>query len=175
MSQKLLATFARLNAESEMDNARFAMRKGEQTEQRFRLDARRAKDQALAKSAAGGVALDEGSALASQVGHDLFAQNDVNTIRENAAREASASRSKASSYRSEAILRKAAASSISPFLAGATSLLTSAGRVSSEFYALNKEGAFTKSDPRGSVTVEADGGSSPSALWGFMPNAKGSF
>ncbi|API59640.1 hypothetical protein BSL82_10180 [Tardibacter chloracetimidivorans] len=140
----LQARFADINAGMAMDDARAVLQRGEFEEQRSRLQTAQLKSSQRATMGANGVDMSEGSPLDRLVSTDYLGEVDANTIRQNAAREAAGYRSRASGYRSDAIMARGARSGISPFLSGATSLLGSAGKIGKEWYALDKEGAFDR-------------------------------
>jgi hypothetical protein len=71
---------------------------------------------------------------------DFMGELDARIIRQNAARESFGHRVTAQQYRDDAALTRYGGESISPALAGATSLLTGAGSVASKWYAY-REGA----------------------------------
>lgn len=90
--------------------------------------------------AASGVDLTTGSAEQILNDTEYFGEVDVNTLQDNAAREAWALRNQASGYKSQAGLMKARADAESPFMAGMTSLLTNAGKVASNWYGPDSAG-----------------------------------
>jgi hypothetical protein len=142
-SQRLQAYFARLNAETEMDNAREALRQGQFAEQRQRLETANLKSRQRAAMGANNVDMSEGSALDRQVSTDYIGETDANTIAANAQRDAAGSRTRATSYRMDARMRTAAARSISPFTTGLTTLATGATRVAGDWYRMNQTGVFS--------------------------------
>lgn len=136
----LQARIADLNAQMEQDNAREALRQGGQQETSLRFQAGQLKSRQRATMAANGVRLDQGSALNRLNSTDYMTEADAATIRQNAAREAAGYRMASVGYGNQALMSRAAASSISPFLTGASSLLTSASKVSGDWYALASKG-----------------------------------
>jgi hypothetical protein len=111
-----------------------ALARGDRDASNVRLRARQLKGTQRARMAANGVDLGTGSALNILADTDYFADIDAGTVKDNAAREAWAIRNQAMGFRAEANLLQSRSDSESPFLAGATSLLGSAGRVASQWY-----------------------------------------
>lgn len=94
-----------------------------------------------AAMAANGVDLGEGSAAEVLASTDLYKEGDINTLTANAVRAAWGQRVQATNYKNEASSKRAGADSISPVMAGATSLLGSAGTIANSWYSLKKGGA----------------------------------
>lgn len=92
--------------------------------------------------ATNGVDLGVGSAAEVLTSTDLAKENDINTVTANAVRAAWGQRMQATNFTNEALTKRAGADSISPLMAGATSLLGSASSVASSWYTLNKSGAM---------------------------------
>jgi hypothetical protein len=93
-----------------------------------------------AATAARGVDLTSGSAVAQRASNEVVKDIDVNTISANATRAAWAQRTTATNYSNEALLARtgasnfnASASTISPIAAASTSLLGSATRLASQW------------------------------------------
>lgn len=84
--------------------------------------------------AANGVDLGYGSALEILSDTEYFGQVDRATTVDNAAREAWGYRTQGANYSADASLLRGRADAESPFLAAGTSLLTSAGKVSSTWF-----------------------------------------
>lgn len=144
MSLKLDARLSEINSEIEADNARYALEAGQKEEQGYDLKAAQIKSSQRAAMAANNVDLSAGSALAEQVSADYIAATDRKQIRLNAIREAAGYRTQASNYKIDALMKRAAASGISPLLAGVSSLVGSAGKVADSWYTLDKVGALKK-------------------------------
>jgi hypothetical protein len=87
-----------------------------------------------ARMAANGVDLGVGSAQQILTDTDYFGAIDRARIVDNAAREAWGYRSQGTNFDSNANLLRQRAAAESPFLSAGTSLLTSAGKVSSNWY-----------------------------------------
>lgn len=114
--------------------AQDAIERGNKAASRSRMQTRQLKGTQRARMAANGVDLTTGSALEILTDTDYFGEIDATTIKDNAAREAWAIRNQAMGFTSEANLLQSRADSESPFLSGATSLLTSAGKVAPYWY-----------------------------------------
>lgn len=111
-----------------------AIRRGARDVSRSRMKTAQLKGTQRAALAANGVDLGVGSALNILTDTDYFGDVDADTITDNAAREAWAIRNQAAGFRSEADLFNSRAARESPWLAGGTSLLTSAGKVADRWY-----------------------------------------
>lgn len=140
MGLAFASRMAEMNADEQRGNAREALRQGGEAETRHRLDTARLKSRQIAAMAANGVQLDNGSALNNLVSTDYLGEVDAATIRQNAVREAAGFRTSATNFSNEALMRRAASRSISPMLSGLTSLLGSAGKVASDWYAFKDKG-----------------------------------
>lgn len=129
------AQVQRNNAQAAEWQARDAITRGQQDENRHRLKAAQLKGTQRASMAARGIALDEGSALNILDDTDFMGDMDALVIRDNAAREAWAYREKAKGNLADSFLMQGRAAAESPGAAAAGSLLTSAGNVASNWYA----------------------------------------
>lgn len=114
--------------------AQDALVRGDRAAQTSRSKTRQLKGTQRAALAANGVDLGEGSALNILTDTDYFGAVDAGTIKDNAAREAWVLRNQATGYSAEAGMLKDRASDESPWMAAGTSLLTSAGKVASNWY-----------------------------------------
>lgn len=92
--------------------------------------------------AANGVDLGVGSAAETLTSTDIQKEEDINTITANAVRAAWGQRMQATNFTNEALTKRAGADSISPGMAGFTSLLGGATQVASSWYTLNKAGVL---------------------------------
>lgn len=108
--------------------------------------------------AANGLSLGEGSAAEVRASTDIMKEIDANTLTANAISNAWGYRTQAVNARTQAVnasnaslMSSASASGLSPTSSAVTSLIGSAGRVSSSWYSLNKSGALDKpsEDPLG--------------------------
>ena len=122
--------------------AQSALASGQQQVGALTLKAGQVKGAQRAALAANGVNLGEGSAAEISASTDIMKEIDANTLTANAVRSAWGYRTQAVNFQNEALIKRAAAGSIHPGTAAATSLLGSAGRVASSWYAFNKAGAF---------------------------------
>lgn len=107
--------------------AQRTLQSGERDMQRSRLQAANLKGAQRAGIAANGIDVGVGSAAQVLTSTDVLGEIDANTIEANAVRSAWG-------YRTEAIMKRGSADAISPGMAGATSLLGSAGKVADSWY-----------------------------------------
>lgn len=155
------ARIAEINAKIMDSNARNTIRVGTIEESRVKLATAQAKSQQRTQIASSGVDLGSNTALARLTGTDVIGEVDAATVRSNALRAAWGQRIDAGNLRRQATSLRASASSISPALAGFTSLINGAGQVASSWYSMNKEGAFDKSGKTGTSTVGAGSADEP--------------
>jgi len=164
---------AQLAFEAEMGqlNARMADRAAEATLADGRRDVQRSRMQTAALKgrqrvamAAGGIALDEGSALNLQTATDYIGEVDANTIEANAIAQAWGHRIEATNYRNSAARSRTAAGAISPGTAAATSLVGSATQVASMWYSA---GLPTGNKPTTTGTAPTGGGLKTNKVTGF--------
>ena len=113
--------------------AQDALNRGEESLQRHYMQASQFKGRQRAALAANGVDLTYGSALDILTGTDIMARYDADIIKANAEREALG-------FKTEAGMNRWQAASQKPMTAAVTSALTSAGQVSSQWYAFKKAG-----------------------------------
>lgn len=99
-----------------------------------------------AAMAANGVDLSFGSAQTVLNDTDYFTAMDVNTVVDNASREAWGYRQQARDYLSRAQLTRQGADSIDPWLAAGTSLVTSATQVAGRWYGANSSAGGARRD-----------------------------
>jgi len=145
---KFQATLAEINAKASESNARASLDRGEKMEQKAALDSASLKsDQRVAYGSSG---IDLGSDTAVQVltSTDVLGEMDRNQIKANALREAWGHRSQAVNDRNSARMSRATADGISPLTNAATSLLTGAGQVASQYYESKESGSRQKSKER---------------------------
>ena len=131
------ADLARINAASAENAARGALMAGNREQMRSRLATAQLKGKQQAALASNGVDLGEGSAARMIAETDILGEIDANTIAANAVQAAWGYRIQAVNFRNEANMRSAQRGAISPWVSGASSLLTSAGQVAGQWYALN--------------------------------------
>lgn len=110
-----------------------AIARGEENARRSRMAMRMLIGAQRARMAANNVKLDSGSPLAVQMDTRMLGELDVTMLRENAKREADGYRNQGASYGVQAALTKAQGDSVSPFLAVAPTVLTSAGSVADKW------------------------------------------
>lgn len=109
-----------------------------------------------ANFAANGVDLSEGSAANILNDTDYLTAVDATTLRGNAAREAWGYRMQARQYTDQARMTAYGASSISPWLAAGTSLVTSASSVASRWYGSGSAGALSRNG--GDLPIDVSSG-----------------
>lgn len=95
--------------------------------------------------AANGIDLGQGSATDILTTTKLMGDRDAATVHDNALRTAWGYKTQGVNYTNNANAARAGADSISPGMAAATSLLSSAGTVASSWYGMNKAGMFPSS------------------------------
>jgi len=111
-----------------------ALARGNQNALRVQMQARGVKGKQRASMAANGVDTTTGSALDVLTDTDYFAQQDVSTVKDNAAREAWALRNQAAGANADSELLASRAAAENPGLAAGASLLSSAGQVAGRWY-----------------------------------------
>ena len=147
------AAMAEINARIAQLGAESQLMQGQSEVAKLTMQAGQLKGRQRAALAANGVDLGVGNAAEIQASTDMMKEIDANTIKANAARSAWGYQNQALNYRSKAAADLAAASGISPFGSTVTSLLGDAGSVASQWYGLQKEGAFgTTTDAKGKTT-----------------------
>lgn len=138
--------------------AQTELRRGQREEQNSRLKTAHVKSAQRAAMAANGIDLGSDSALNVLTTTDVMGEIDANTLQANAVRSAWGYRVQATNYQTEAasaslqgkilatnsaneaLVKSAAADSISPFGSAASSLIGNAGSVASSWYKLKKAG-----------------------------------
>lgn len=136
------ANMAEINARMADTSAEVELIRGNAEVGRLTLQHGQHRGQQRAALAANGVDLGEGSAAEVQASSELLNEMDMDTLRSNVVRAAWGHRAEATNYRTQAMMSRGAAKSISPGMAGFTSLLGSAGSVADSWYKFNKEGLF---------------------------------
>lgn len=137
------AAIADINAGQSELAAQQELRRGDTAVAAASQRAGQVKSAQRAALAANGIDLGSGSAAEVLTSTDLAKENDINMLTANAVRAAWGQRQQATNFQNEAMAKRAGAKSISPFMAGTTSLLGGATQVASSWYNLNKAGAFT--------------------------------
>lgn len=121
------ARIAEMSAQSTLDA-------GQKESGRYTLQVGNLKSKQRAAMAANGVDLGVGNAAETLASTEIIKEIDKNQIEANSIRSAWGLRTQATNYQNEALVKRATASSISPFTAGATSLLGSATAVAKSWY-----------------------------------------
>lgn len=121
-----------------------ALVRGQRAAAGVRMKANQLKGNQRASMAANGVDLGVGSALNILSDTDYFKDVDAGTTLDNAAKEAWAIRNQAAGYTAEANLMQGRSDAENPLFAGATSLLTSAGKVAGSWYTPGATGASVR-------------------------------
>jgi hypothetical protein len=137
---KTQAQVSRNNAQVAEWQAEDALVRGQKSVSRQRIQTAQLKGKQRASLAANGVDLGVGSALNILSDTDYFGEIDAATLTDNSAKEAWALRAQAANYRSDSSMLQSRSDRESPALAGMTSLLTSAGRVSDRWYTPGSSG-----------------------------------
>ena len=132
------AEISRINAATAENAARSALMAGQREQFRSRLATANLKGKQEAAMAANGIDLGEGSAARIRADTDILGEIDANTIAANAVQAAWGYRTQGVNYANDARLKAASAGSLSAGMAGASSLLTNAGQVASNWYTLNR-------------------------------------
>ena len=132
------AEIAEINARTAESNAQARLFSGQRQEQASMLGTATLKGRQRVGLASQGVALGTGSAVRTLTDTDLMGRIDANQIAANAVREAWGYRAQATNLQNEALTKRATAGAINPLLAGATSLMGSAGSVASSYYGMQK-------------------------------------
>jgi hypothetical protein len=97
-----------------------------------------------AAMAANGIDLGVGSAAEVLTTTDMVKEHDMQVIQSNAVRAAWGHRMTATSLTNQAVTSRASADSISPLVAGTSTLLSSAGQIAGSWYLMNKNGVAPK-------------------------------
>ncbi|HRD87248.1 MAG TPA: hypothetical protein PK752_03165 [Accumulibacter sp.] len=145
------ARIAETNARIAELGAQTALQQGESQVAKLTLQAGNLKASQRTTMAANGIDIGQGSAAELQASTDIMKEIDANTLTANAIRHAFGYQTQATNARTQgvnarnaALAQQAAASGISPGMAGATSLLGSATKVAASWYGMNKAGVFDK-------------------------------
>lgn len=136
------AGIADINAKLAEASAQQELARGRSEERQLQLQAENMKGSQRAAMAANGIVLGEGTAKNIVESTDYMAEQDMATIRANAARAAFGYRTQGMNYQAQAAGQRAQAAGISPFMQGASTFLTGAGSVGSNWYQMKKAGAF---------------------------------
>ncbi|NBT57960.1 hypothetical protein EBT16_04165 [bacterium] len=132
------ADIADINSRLNEMSADQEIKKGQFQEQALMQDVANVKGTQRSSMAANGLELTEGTARNILESTDYMAERDLETIRTNAARAAFGQRTQALNYKNQAAAYRMQSDQISPFWAGATSLIGGAGNVAAGWYSMNK-------------------------------------
>jgi hypothetical protein len=135
-SLRSAARIADIGASMADEDARQALRIGTVLAGRRFEEGARVRGQQVAAMGANNLVIGEGSTARVLATTDYATQLDVDTIMANAYREAFGLQVEGMNLRGQAAAQRATASGISPFLAGATSALTSATKIAPDMYNL---------------------------------------
>lgn len=138
----LEADLADINARLAEGAARDALARGDAEYGISRLKTANLKGEQRAGIAEAGFDLGFGTSAAILTGTDVFGEQDAETIKANAVREAWGHRLEASNLRGQSRVNRASASSINPTLNAAATLLTTGGQVAAQYYGLKQSGAL---------------------------------
>lgn len=138
------ASIDSINASAAERTAQAALLAGQHTEQAIRLNTANLKAKQITGMAANGIDLGSPGAARALTSTDVLGEIDADTASANAVRAAWGYRTQATNFSNDALLKKAGADSISPFVSSATSLLGSSWTVASNWYRLKQSGAFTQ-------------------------------
>lgn len=153
---RMQATAADANARIAELGAQSAMAQGQQQAAALTLKAGNLKSAQRARLAANGVDLGVGNAAEVLASTEIMKEIDRNQLEANATRTAFGYRAQAANYQGDAIMKRAAAGSISPLMAAGATLLGGAGSVAEGWYrykTVQDQGGMTK-DPIYALGVE---------------------
>lgn len=147
LSLRGAAEIASINAQQSELSAQQELARGQSAAGAASARAGQVKSAQRVAMAANGIDLGVGSAAEVLTSTDMAKEEDLATIQANAVRAAWGQRTQATNQKNDALAKNATADSISPLMAGGTSLLGSATSIASSWYMLNKQGAM--SAPKG--------------------------
>lgn len=152
------AQISDMNAAGAEFTAQQSLLAGQRREQNVLLKGAQLKSTQRAGMAANGIDLGSASAVNVLTSTDVMAREDANAVALDALRSAWGYRTQATNYTNEGIGLRARASgmrstadAITPWMSGVGSLLTSTGKVASNWYMANKLGMF--GDGSGGLTT----------------------
>lgn len=149
-SLKAQAAISDTNARIAEMSAQSVLSAGQKEVAKYTLQAGNVKGKQRASMAANGIDLGVGNAAETLASTEIIKEIDKNQIEANSIRSAWGLRTQSTNYQNDSMIKRATAGSISPFAAGATSLLNSATSVASSWYNYNKtilKEANQSSDP----------------------------
>lgn len=136
------AAIADTNARIAELGAKSATLAGQQQVGQLTMRAGQLKSSQRASMAANGIDLGVGNAGEVIGSTEIMTAIDKGTIERNALMQAWGYRTQGTNFQNDAIIRRASASGISPVGAAAGTLMTGAGSVATQWYALNKAGGL---------------------------------
>lgn len=137
---KSRANIARINAQAMELQAQAVLRANETATVQKTMAAGRTKSAQRAALAANGIAVAEGSAAELQASTDIVKKIDMNTMKENAVRNAWGYRMQATNYENQALMAEAGKQSVG--LTFATSLANTASQVGTSYMTMSASGTF---------------------------------
>jgi hypothetical protein len=144
-----MAEIAEINAQGANFSAEQTLLSGQRREQNVRLKGAQLKSSQRASMAANGIDLGSQTPVNILTSTDLMVDEDARAVALDSLRAAWGYRTQSTNYVNEAISKRAqanglntTANAINPFLSGASSLLSSAGSVATNWYMMNKLGMF---------------------------------
>lgn len=152
------AIMADTNARIAEMGAESALMQGEREVGNLTMRAGQLKSTQRAAMAANGIDLGVGNAAETLASTDIMKEVDANTTMANAIRSAWGYRMQGTNFQNEALTARNTAGAISPWMAGATSLIGGAGNVASNWYMMSKAGAVGMGGGSGAGTTGAIGG-----------------
>jgi hypothetical protein len=162
------ARLSEINAGMSELGAQSALQQGNAETARLTIGAGQLKGRQRAAMAANGVDLGVGSAAEVQASSEILKNIDVDTIRANAQRSAWGQRVEALNYRTDAAMKRAGASGISPGMAYASSLLGSATQVAGSWYDMGLKNPFGSGTQAAAPITEAGFQHVPDNVWAYQ-------
>lgn len=144
LALKGAAEMAEINAGVAERAAQHEMSRGQDLAAQASARAGQIKSSQRAAMAANGIDLGVGSAAEVLTSTDMIKEHDMQTIQANAVRAAWGHRMDGTSLTNQARSSRAGADSVSPLMAGTSSLLSSAGQIAGSWYSMNKNGVSLK-------------------------------
>jgi len=137
---KTQAIIADTNARIAELGAQSALNQGQHEIGNLTLKAGQLKSTQRTSMAANGIDLGEGNAAEVLASTEIMKEVDKNTIQANAVRSAWGYRMQGTNFQNEALTARNASSAISPWMAGASTMLGKATDVASSWYMMNNMG-----------------------------------
>lgn len=136
---KFQADMDAINARLSESNSETALIQGQRQAQSSMLHTAQIKSTQRASMAANGIDLGSDTATNILTTTDVMGEIDKNTIESNAVKAAWGFKTQASNFTSDALIKNATSSTISPGASYNTALLTGAGGVANNWYSMNKK------------------------------------